>query len=131
MVAPPLSHFLIVALGGAVGAAGRFGTALWVNELVARSRFPWGTLSVNVIGSVLIGVAVMLTVEHAPMSRTRLLLIVGILGGFTTFSAFSLELFEMLGERRFQPAAAYAAGSVLLCVMGTFAGAFLTRAVLR
>ena len=98
---------------------------------MTRPGFPWGTFAVNLIGSILIGALVMWTIDHGSTSRTRLFLITGILGGFTTFSAFSFELSEMLIDRRFAPAAAYAGGSVTLCVIGTLVGAFLMKAILR
>ncbi|MGB3722237.1 MAG: CrcB family protein [Pacificimonas sp.] len=127
----PLSHLALVALGGGIGAGGRFLAVHWTNHLVARPGFPWGTFAVNLIGSALIGALVMATIEQGGSSRTRLFLITGVLGGFTTFSAFSLELSEMLIDRRFAPAAAYAGGSVILCVLGTLTGAFLMKAAMR
>lgn len=128
MIGNLASQFLWVALGGALGAVARFATGLWLGE---RAGFPLATFAVNLAGSFLIGVIVMLTLEHAATSRTRLLLVTGILGGFTTFSAFSLEVGEMLMTRRAMDAAFYAAVSVMFCVGAMLAGAFLTRALVR
>ncbi len=131
MMPIPLSHLALVALGGGIGASGRFLAVHWTNQVITRPGFPWGTFAVNLIGSILIGALVMLTIDHGGTSRTRLFLITGILGGFTTFSAFSLELSEMLVDRRFAPAAVYASASVILCILGTLFGAFLIRAIIR
>ena len=131
MLPVPLSHIALVAFGGGLGAAGRLITTHLVNEYIMRPRLPWGTFAVNLIGSFLIGVIIMLTIEHGGTSRTRLLFITGLLGGFTTFSAFSFEISEMLMDRRVGPAVIYAAGSVVLCVLGTLAGAYLTRLLAR
>ena len=130
MLSVPLSHIGLVALGGAFGAAARFLVAGAVAERAAHG-FPWGTFAVNVAGSFLIGVLAMLTAEQAPVSRTRLLLITGVLGGFTTFSAFSLELTEMLADRRFGAVAAYSFGSVAACLGATMFGALLVRGLAR
>ncbi|MGB7405873.1 MAG: fluoride efflux transporter CrcB [Pacificimonas sp.] len=131
MLSVPLSHIGLVALGGAGGAVARFLSLHMVTELISRPRLPWGTFAVNVVGSFLIGVAIMLTIEHMGSSRTRLLAITGFLGGFTTFSAYSFELTEMLIDKRYGPAAAYGLGSVVVCVAATFAGAFLVREMSR
>ncbi|MBV7256156.1 fluoride efflux transporter CrcB [Pacificimonas sp. WHA3] len=131
MLPVPLSHLGLVALGGAVGAGGRFLAVHWVSELFARGRLPWGTFAVNVIGSFLIGVVIMATIDHAGMSRTRLLLVTGILGGFTTFSAFSFEMSEMLIDKRYGAALGYSMGSVVISVLATLAGALLTREFMR
>ncbi|MEO0500863.1 MAG: fluoride efflux transporter CrcB [Pseudomonadota bacterium] len=124
-VAP--SHLALVALGGGLGAGGRFLASHWTNAMLPAARWPVGTFAVNLIGSILIGAIIMATLDHPGLSRTRLFLITGLLGGFTTFSAFSFELTEMLAERRFGPAAAYAGGSVIICVLGTALGAALVR----
>lgn len=105
--------FLWVALGGAIGAVGRYSVVQWA---VTRwgSTFPWGTLAVNVTGSLAIGILAALLSSRQTDPMVRLLLITGVLGGYTTFSAFSLETLTLIYEQRSLVALAYAAGSVLL-----------------
>ena len=107
-------NVLLVALGGALGATLRYG----VVEGAARVFgvfFPWGTLCVNVIGSGLMGMlAAWLATKGAAGEPWRLLLAVGVLGGFTTFSAFSLDAVRLMQTGAFGPFALYAAGSVVL-----------------
>lgn len=98
-------EYLFVAMGGALGSMARY----WVGSALNTTGFPWGTLAVNVLGSAAIGVLGALNLG-AP---GRLLLITGVLGGFTTFSAFSLET-GLLYERAPWLAAIYVAASVLL-----------------
>jgi CrcB protein len=112
---------LLVMIGGAVGSALR-----WETSRLALRRlgpgFPWGTLAVNLIGALLMGMLAARIIEAGTDRPLWLLLAVGLLGGFTTFSAFSLELFLMLqrGEAGFAAgyAAASVAGSVLLVAIG-------------
>ncbi|MCS6932962.1 MAG: CrcB family protein [Acetobacteraceae bacterium] len=103
--ASPLA-FALVMLGGALGSAARYGAGL-VSVAWFGAAYPWSTLAVNILGSALIGIAAGLGVEGG----SRLLLVTGFLGGFTTFSAFSLET-ASLWERSPWLAAFYVAGSV-------------------
>ena len=105
---------LQVALGGALGASARYLTGVGMTALMGKT-FPWGTLTVNILGSFLMGV---LVVVLANFSATRYapLLMIGVLGGFTTFSSFSLD-FATLYERGDIPLAiGYAAVSVLVSI---------------
>lgn len=131
MIPVPLSSLGLIFLGGGLGAMCRFLTGHWVNKAVPGPGFPWGTMAANVIGSFLIGAMMMLTIEHLGESRTRLLAITGFLGGYTTFSAFSFEVSEMLIDKRWGAAGLYAGGSVALCVAATFAGLFAVVGILR
>lgn len=121
---------LLAAAGGAIGAAGRF---LVSHAFAARGMvgFPWATLTVNVLGCFLMGVLVELLAQRYQGSQElRTFLATGVLGGFTTFSAFSLE-FAMLFERGDTAAAfAYAAASLALTVAAVFAGLTAARWVL-
>ncbi len=112
---------LWVAGGGALGAAARF---LLAATLSAGGHvFPWVTLGINIAGSLAIGL-VWGWVAGAEWFQQwgRLFLVVGVLGGFTTFSTFSLEALLMLQAQRYLAVAGYAAGSVLLCIAGAGAG---------
>ena len=118
---------LWVALGGAIGSAARYG----VNVLSGRmlgTEFPWHTFFVNVVGCFAMGVLVELMAVRLNVSNeTRAFLTTGVLGGFTTFSAYSLD-FALLVERKSYGAAfAYGAGSVALSLIAVFAGLYLVR----
>jgi len=111
--------FFYVALGGAIGAALRYLTALVV-------VFPFGTLLVNVVGSFLIGLAfVHLTTRG--MDRAMLFAVTGLLGGFTTFSAFSLDALKLVEKGQWGMAGAYVAGTVTLSLAAVFLGVFFAR----
>lgn len=119
-------YSLTIALGGALGALSRY----WMISMLGGSRFPWGTFTVNVLGSCLIGVMYVLISEKAVLSdQWRSLLIVGYLGAFTTFSSFSLDALLLLQEGRLLQAALYVAGSVALCLAGAWLGMVLMRAL--
>ena len=122
--------YLLVFLGGGLGAALRHG----VNRaaFAVFPGYPAGTLLVNVIGSALIGVlAGWFAYRGAGHDQPlRLFLATGVLGGFTTFSAFSLDVAVMVQRNDYAAAAAYAAGSVILSLAAVFAGLALMRAVL-
>ena len=119
--------FLWVALGGAIGSAARYGVNVWSGRLFG-SEFPWHTFIANVLGCFAMGVLVELMALKLNVSNdTRAFLTTGILGGFTTFSAFSLD-FALLVERKSHgAAAAYGAGSVALSLIAVFAGLSLVR----
>lgn len=132
---PPsfLASSLYVALGGAMGSWLRYLTGrLWTSAIgpVAASAFPWATLTVNVLGSFAMGLlAGWLARIGAQGEGWRLLLGVGVLGGFTTFSAFALE-FGLLVERGTLAAAAlYVTASLVAGFTGLFAGLLVMRAI--
>jgi CrcB protein len=119
-------HYAIVFIGGGIGAALRHG----VNLAAARFglAFPVGTLAVNVAGSFLMGVLVAYFALRGGIDQhVRLLLTTGLLGGFTTFSAFSLDAALMWEKGAIGQLALYAGGSVLLAVAGLFAGMAAVR----
>jgi CrcB protein len=118
---------LLVALGGAAGSVARYLTTLSLAQLLG-THFPWGTLAVNIVGSFLMGLVIALGSHKLQMSNeTRVLLTTGFLGGFTTFSAFSLD-FALLFERKdYMLAALYLAGSVSLSILALFAALYLVR----
>ncbi|MCR8550935.1 fluoride efflux transporter CrcB [Salipiger sp. P9] len=118
---------LQVALGGALGASARYLTGVGMTALMGKT-FPWGTLTVNILGSFLMGVLVV-TLANFSATRYAPLLMIGFLGGFTTFSSFSLD-FATLYERGDIPLAiGYAAVSVLVSITALFAGLLLTRSL--
>lgn len=124
-----MTQWMAVAGGGALGALARFLLAGQVTRLVG-GVFPWGTLLVNVLGALVMGVLVELMALRLSVSpELRAFLTVGILGGFTTFSAFTLETVTMIERGAWSSALAYVLASVLLCVSALFLGLWLVRTV--
>lgn len=127
-----LTSSLYVAVGGAVGTWLRYVTGrLWINAIgpVAAGAFPWATLSVNILGSFAMGLLTGWLARHGTGGESwRLLLGVGVLGGFTTFSAFSLEIAGFMERSALATAAIYTAASLVGGVAGLFAGLALMRA---
>ena len=128
----PLAASLHVGIGGAVGAILRYQTGRAMTHWLgapAMSLFPWATLAVNAVGSVLMGVLAGWLVRHgnAGSEQLRLLLGVGVLGGFTTFSAFSLEMVLLIERGQLTFAALYAILSFALGVSGLMFGLFMMR----
>lgn len=117
-----------VAFGGAVGAMARYALATLVIRLTS-SDFPFGTLAVNVLGSFVLGLWIS-SMAYAMPGKARdlhLLIAVGFLGGFTTFSAFSLDIFLLMERGLAVQTVLYAVGSVVLSVLALFAGMALVR----
>ncbi len=125
-----MNMMFAVACGGALGAMGRHLISGQVMRW-AGGGFPWGTLTVNVAGSFLLGLLVEYLAQRWPATQEiRGFLVVGVLGGFTTFSAFSLDAVLLLERGSLTPAFAYIGGNVLLSIGGMFAGLLLFRQVL-
>ncbi len=124
-----MTNLLLVAAGGALGAAGRYGVSVAAMRALGPS-WPWGTFAVNVVGSVLIGLlAGWLAFRADGGEPWRLFLGVGVLGGFTTFSAFSLETISMIERKQLAPAAIYVVGSVAVGLAAVFIGLWIARRV--
>ena len=117
---PPV---LLVAVGSAAGGVFRWLMVGWI-EARSGGGFPWGTLAVNVLGGAVIGAAAALIEREA----VRLLLITGVLGGFTTFSAYSFQTLQLIQQHRYGAAAGYAVGSMAACLLACWAGWALARA---
>ena len=119
---------LVVGLGGAAGAILRW----WVGALTSHLLAPvfLGTLVVNLAGSFLVGVLLIWFQGKLPINDVlRTGIVVGLLGGFTTYSAFSMEAVNMMLAGSYGRASAYVAGTVAVCLMGTWAGVMLGRSV--
>jgi len=122
-----LSTLLQVALGGAIGASGRYLTGVAAIRFMGPG-FPWGTLAVNVLGSFVMGLVVV-TLGHLSANRFAPLLMTGALGGFTTFSAFSLDTLTLWERGQQALAVAYVAASVTLSLLAIVAGLWIARSI--
>ena len=118
-----------VALGGAIGASLRFLAGVGVLRLIGPTSFPVAILSVNVIGSFLMGVFVVLAAQRG-LTHLSPFVMTGLLGGFTTFSAFSLEAVTLYERGDVSQAALYVGLSVILSIAGLMAGLFIARGFL-
>ncbi len=121
-----LHPLLLVGAGGAVGSIARYLLSTWTMQAADAPRFPLGTFVVNVVGCLLVGVCAGLAERLAWFDAdARLLLMVGLLGGFTTFSAFGLETVQLLRRGEWLVASGYVGGSVLIGIAAVFAGLWL------
>ena len=122
---------LMVALGGATGAVARYLVGVGATRFIGTG-FPWGTLIVNVVGSFIMGVLIAaLALRYSVSNEMRAFLAVGILGGFTTFSAFSLDFAVLMERKDFGLAMLYLGSSVGLSILALFAGLTVARTVFQ
>lgn len=120
-------NWLPVAIGGALGAVSRFYVAETAYRLLARS-FPYGILACNVIGSLLMGFFAILLIQKLQLSPMwRYAIMIGFLGGFTTFSSFSLDTIQLCQEGYWQKAVVYVFLSLILCFGATIIGMLIAN----
>ena len=126
-----MGMYLAVALGGALGTVGRY----FVSGVVANAfgeTFPWGTLIINVTGSFVIGFFATLSAPDGRLmvsGTTRQFVMVGLCGGYTTFSSFSLQTLNLMRGGEWAPAAGNMLGSVVFCMIGVWLGAISGAAI--
>lgn len=124
-----MKNLVAIAAGGALGAVCRYGMARWVQQITGLA-FPAGTLTVNAIGSFVMGFATVWMLERSALGPgARLFLLTGVLGAFTTFSAFSVETLSLVEARLTGQAALYVAVSVVMCLAMAWLGMMLGRQV--
>jgi CrcB protein len=122
-----MSRAVLVGVGGLLGSLARYWLTGAVQQL-SDSSFPYGTLVVNLLGSLIIGVVISLSLERGVISaETRLLLATGFCGGFTTMSTFSYETLALIGDGQGLRALANVGGSVIGCVAAVWLGQMLGR----
>jgi CrcB protein len=123
--------YIWIALGGAIGTAGRY----WLSGVIARSfgeTFPWGTLIINVTGSFVIGFFAALTGPDGRLfvsSNARQFVMIGMCGGYTTFSSFSLQTLNLMNNGEWCRAVGNIGASVALCLIAVWAGAVLAGSI--
>jgi fluoride exporter len=123
--------YIWIALGGAIGTAGRY----WLSGVIARSfgeTFPWGTLIINVTGSFVIGFFAALTGPDGRLfvsSNARQFVMVGMCGGYTTFSSFSLQTLNLMNGDEWYRAIGNIGASVALCLIAVWAGVVLAGSI--
>jgi len=123
-------NWFLVAMGGALGASLRYGAGIWL--IKPNGLFPWTTWWVNVTGCFLAGVFFACSQKYPALQQeARLLFMVGILGGFTTFSSFGLETFQLVKQGNMLIALAYVISSVIVGVIGLAVGFCLLQYLLK
>ena len=125
-----MTQLLMVGAGGAFGAIGRYLLSTWVYSLTGRA-FPWGTLAVNLLGSLLMGFLSVWLLERMTLvsDEMRALLMVGFLGAFTTFSTFSLETLLLLEQGAVARAGVNIVVSVIICIFAAWMGTLIAKAI--
>lgn len=123
-----MTNFLIVGLGGALGSMGRYGLLLFVEKTFSHPWFPYATLSSNIVGCILIGLLRGLNENKGYFSDdVALFLFIGVLGGFTTFSAFGFETFKIANEGHIVGAVINVAVQLTVCLLGVVVGYSLSK----
>lgn len=124
-----MHHWIFIALGGALGALGRYATANAINAFW-QSGFPLATLVINIAGSLAMGAMYVVIVEYQHLSpEWRSITMVGFLGAFTTFSTFSLEAVTLIQRGDWLNALLYTLLSVVLCIVAAAVGIYLSKAL--
>ena len=124
-----MTQVLAIGIGGAIGSLLRFWMATWVHSFAGRG-FPYGTLTVNVLGCLVMGVLfVLFTERFSDNAVLRAGILIGVLGGFTTFSSFSIETFNLIEQGAHLKALANMGVSLALCVGATWLGVILGRQI--
>ncbi len=120
-------NWLAVGIGGALGSMARYGIAVLIGTHFG-SKWPWATFIANVLGCLIIGALYVVLIEKNMLpEQYRALLMVGFLGGLTTFSTFSLEVVRLIELQEFQLAAMYSIGSMLICLVCVWGTILLMR----
>lgn len=124
-----MKMLLMVAMGGAIGSSGRYMVGVLATRLFGIS-FPWGTMIVNILGSFVMGLLVaLLAVRYSVSNEVRGFLAIGVLGGFTTFSSFALDIVYLYEKKQYLASAGYMSISVICSILALFSGMALVRSL--
>ena len=123
-----MKEIIFVGAGGFIGASIRYVVSSWFMQF-SRMGFPLGTFSINLIGCTLLGILIGLSPLKNSVIPVKEFLAIGVLGGFTTFSAFGLESLEMIKAGQYKMTAIYILGSIILGLLGIFIGIILSRQI--
>lgn len=124
-----MKEFVYIFLGGGLGSVSRYLLHLLINGRGPVVGFPWSTFTINILGSLLIGMFYALSARFQLSQETRLFLTVGLCGGFTTFSTFSNESLFLFKEGMYFTLASYIILSIILGILAVLAGAFLINKI--
>ena len=120
---------LMVALGGAIGSSARYLIGVLATRLFGIG-FPWGTMIVNIVGSFAMGILIaLLALKYSVSNEMRGFLAIGVLGGFTTFSSFALDVVYLYEKKQYLASAGYMSVSVICSILALFSGLALARAM--
>lgn len=118
-------NWLLVACGGAIGASLRYGVGLFITS--SNAGFPWATWIINIVGCLFAGIFFAMSMKYPILqNEARLFLMVGILGGFTTFSSFGLETFQLLRHDQIMLAGLYVISSLIIGILVLGVGYYIT-----
>ncbi|MDX8436530.1 MULTISPECIES: fluoride efflux transporter CrcB [Mesorhizobium] len=123
-----MANLLLVVIGGGIGAGIRHLTNMGALRLVGPN-YPWGTMAINILGSFVMGLFIAVLARRGGSNEVRLFVATGILGGFTTFSAFSLDFATLWERGATLPALGYALASVIGAILALFLGLWLARSL--
>ena len=123
-----MNGIIYVAIGGALGASARYLTGLWATRQLPAG-FPYGTLIVNIVGSLIMGILMGWLLTRDSSETAKLFLATGFLGGFTTFSAFSLDAINLLERKAYMPFFLYVGGSIIIAILALAIGLWIGRRV--
>ncbi len=126
----PLARGFLVFIGGGLGASTRYWLGLWISSR-AGVLFPWNTFAINVSGSFLIGLVLGWLGTSPSGLGWKLFLVVGVLGGYTTFSSFAMERLNLMREKSYSYASAYVIGSVALGLIACWIGTLVAHSILK
>ena len=130
MIEGKFLNVISVFIGGGLGAVGRYGLGLLAVRLLGSANFPYATLGINILGSFLLGVFFVLFTQRPEMSgAVKLALTVGFCGGFTTFSTFSLEVYEMIARGHLGQSLGYILLSLTIGIIAVWAGGYCAKLI--